>query len=115
MGRERPSEVFDVGVQHERTAMAWERTAISMLANGVLLARYAADSAHWTIASIGFAQTVAGSGILLWAGFHYDQLHGPLREGESVVHPTSARIVGALAVLSIGAALTLAILVTLFA
>ena len=114
MSEPRPSEVFDVGVQHERTALAWERTAIAMLVNGILLARYAAEETHWVFASIGLAETIAGGGILIWAGFHYDQLHGPLRAGESVVHPTSTRIVGGLALLFIGASLLLAVLVSAF-
>ena len=108
-----PAQVFDTGVQHERTALAWERTAIAIMVNGVLLARYAADDGHWVLAFIGLAETIFGSGVLVWAGFHYQQLHGPLRTGQSVVHPTSARVVGAATLTFIAASLVLAVLLTL--
>lgn len=109
----RPATFFDQGVQHERTALAWERTAISMIASGLLLARYAAHTAHWTIASIGVLETMAGGGLLIWAGMRYDDLHGPLRAGEPIVHPRSARVVGMLTMLFTGTALTLALLIAL--
>jgi hypothetical protein len=43
---------------------------------------------------IGFAQVFFGGGLLIWAGYHYDELHGPLRAGESPVHPGATRAVG---------------------
>ena len=110
--RSKPGEVFDPGVQHERTALAWERTAIAIMVNGVLLARYAAQDTHWTIAFMGLAETVAGGGLLVWAGLHYEDLHGPLRSGQSVVHPTSTRIVGTLATFFMGVSMLLVILET---
>lgn len=100
------------GVAHERTAQAWERTAIAMMANGILLARFAGTTAHWTIATIGLGETAVGAGLLVWAGFHYDELHGPIRAGDPVIHPTSTRVVGSLALLFIGASLLLALLLT---
>ena len=33
---DRPSTVFDAGLQHERTALAWERTAISTMVRPML-------------------------------------------------------------------------------
>lgn len=106
----RPDSHFDAGLQHERTALAWERTAISMLVAGVLLGRYAAQDAHYTIAFVGILQVAAGGALLLWASFHYDQLHGPLRSGDPVVHPVAARYVGVLTVAFTGFAFGLAAL-----
>lgn len=110
-GPGRPDRYFDVGLQHERTALAWERTAIAMMVAGVILARYAAVDAHPGIAVIGVAQIAVGGTVLLWAAWHYEDLHGPLREGNPVVHPIAARIVGLAVVGFSTVALVLAILV----
>ena len=108
----RPDKVFDAGLQHERTALAWERTAIAVMVAGVLLARYAAQTVHYSIAFMGIAQVVVGALLLIWSGRHYEDLHGPLRAGESPVHPTAARIVGIATVVFSGFGLALAILIT---
>jgi uncharacterized membrane protein YidH (DUF202 family) len=92
---DRPERVFDDGLQHERTALAWERTAISTMVGGVLLARYAAGALHWGFAAFGLATVVSGGVLLVWSARHYDDLHGPLRAGESPVHPGAVRVVGA--------------------
>ena len=100
---DRPTEVFDPMLQHERTALAWERTAIATMVTGTLLARYAVGI-HPALAAIGVAQVVLGGLLLAWAGRHYDDLHAPLRAGESPVHPGAARVVGATTVVFTGAA-----------
>lgn len=109
----RPDQVFDPGLQHERTALAWERTAIASMVAGVLEARYAAQSLHLVFAALGLGMVVFGAGLLLWSGSHYDDLHGPLRSGDSPVHPTAARRVGAVAVAFTGVALALAVVIAL--
>lgn len=108
--RERPTERFDVGLQHERTALAWERTAIATMVAGVILARYAAGASHPGLAVVGLLQVAAGAVILVWAGWHYDELHGPLRRGVGVVHPTAARFVGLSTVAFSGLALMVAVI-----
>lgn len=109
--RPRPERIFDPGLQHERTALAWERTAIAVMVAGVLLARFTAETVHVTIAVVGIAQVVIGAVILLWAGRHYDDLHGPLRDGESPVHPMATRMVGFATVVFTGFALMLSVLI----
>ena len=109
----RPERVFDEGLQHERTALAWERTAIAVMVAGVLLARYAASTGHYTIAFVGIGQVVVGAILMVWSGRHYDELHGPLRAGQSPVHPTATRIVGAATVGFSGIALALAVMIAL--
>ena len=79
---------------------------------GVLLGRYGAQDAHFAIALVGFLQVAIGGGVLVWAGFHYDDLHGPLREGASVVHPQAARLIGLTTVVFSSFALLLAVLLT---
>ena len=110
---ERPPNVFDVGLQHERTALAWERTAIASMVAGVLLARYAADSLPYGYAGFGIAQVVLGGALLVWSARHYDELHGPLRVGESPVHPDAARVIGLGTVVFTGVSLTLALVIAL--
>ena len=107
----RPSTVFDRGLQHERTTLAWERTAIAGMVAGVLMARYASQSLHDAFAFVGLAEVVAGAALLLWSAKHYDDLHGPLRSGRSPVHPTATRVVGVGAVCFTGAGLVLAVII----
>jgi hypothetical protein len=80
---------------------------------GVLLARFAAASVHYTIAAVGVLQVVLAGALLVWAGRHYDDLHGPLREGASPVHPGATRLVGLSTVVFSGFALGLAVLIAL--
>jgi uncharacterized membrane protein YidH (DUF202 family) len=110
---DRPKEVFDAGLQHERTALAWERTAIAAMVAGVLMARYAAESVHFAFAFVGIAQVVVGAVILVWTGLHYDDLHGPLRAGQSPVHPTAARVIGVGTIVFTGFAGLLAVAIAL--
>ncbi len=106
-----PPEVFDDGLQHERTALAWERTAIAVIVAGTLLGRYGASAGHSLLGFTGGIEVLFGGGLLVWSGFHYNELHGPLRRGEAVVHPRATMLVGAVSVFFCGAAALLAFLV----
>lgn len=108
----RPVTVFDPMAQHERTSLAWERTAISMMVAGLLLGRHAA-TLHPALSWIGIAQVVFGSGLLIWSGRHYDDLHGPLRAGISPVHVAGARWIGASTTAFIGIATIIAVVIAL--
>jgi len=90
---ERPDAVFDPLLQHERTALAWERTAIASMVAGLLFVRVSTDW-HLALTVIGFAQVIVGAAILVWAGYHYDELHGPLRAGQSPISPNATVVVG---------------------
>ena len=113
MSTDRPDRVFDPGLQHERNALAWERTAIATMVAGVLLARYTAESLHPSVAAVGLAQVVVGGAVLVWAGRRYEDLHGPLRAGQSPVHPNAARLVGFSTITFTGAASVLATVIAL--
>ncbi len=106
---DRPTHVFDTGLQHERTSLAWERTAISMVVAGLVLARFAASEGFWLLAAGGMAQVVFGAVLLVWSGSHYEELHGVLRDGTDVVHPSAARWVGLATIAGTGAGLIAAI------
>lgn len=109
MNDRRPIEVFDAGLQHERTSLAWERTAISMMVAGLVLSRFAANEAFWLLAVGGMLQVVFGAALLVWSGVHYEDLHGTLRRGADVVHPSATRWVGLATIAGTGAGLVAAI------
>ena len=105
-------ELDKPGLQPERNALAWARPAISLLLPGAVPARAGSKGGHWAIALAGLVQTVIGSAVPVWAGFHYRHLHGPNEHGgDRVVHPGAARAVGwttvALTAVSVVAAVAL--------
>lgn len=99
----------DGGLQQERTALAWERTAISMMVAGVLLAHFAAREGYLVIAVAGIAQTILGGALLMWTTHHYIGNQIPIEAGEDIVHPGAARLVGLGTVVFSGVGLSLAI------
>ncbi|NOX29776.1 MAG: DUF202 domain-containing protein [Actinobacteria bacterium] len=108
--RVRPwGHVIDNGLQHERTALAWERTAISMMVMGVLVTRFASQEQVWLIAVAGLIQTIVAAAFLVWTGQHYEDLHGRLTDGTNIISPTATRIVGVITVVFIGVAFGLAV------
>lgn len=109
MNDARPTTVFDPGLQHERTSLAWERTAISMMVAGLVLSRFAATEGFWLLAAGGLIQVVVGAALLVWSGAHYEELHGALRRGSDVVHPTATRWVGLVTITATGAGLVAAV------
>lgn len=111
MNDHRPSVVFDTGLQHERTSLAWERTAISMVVAGLVLSRFAATESFWLLAAGGMVQVTFGAALLVWSGVHYEDLHGTLRRGADVVHPAATRWVGLATITGTGAGLVAAIVV----
>jgi hypothetical protein len=63
----RPAQVFDPMLQHERTALAWERTAIASMVAGTLLARQAATLGR-PLGALGVLQVAFGAALLVWTG-----------------------------------------------
>jgi uncharacterized membrane protein YidH (DUF202 family) len=112
--RARPATTFDGGLQHERTALAWERTAVATMVAGVILGRFAAIHEYWAFAALGLLQTAFGGGLLVWAAAHSENPHGVLQAGDDVVHPVAARVVGTVTVVTVGAALAMSVAVALF-
>lgn len=91
---DRPARPYSGELQHERTALAWERTAFSMMGVGVVLARFASTQGLDVIAFVGLIVVAVGVGIILWASLHYESRHDALLRDEDVAHPAAARVVG---------------------
>lgn len=87
---------------------------MSMMIVGILLARLAALDGYFAIATVGLLQTVFGGGILVWAGWHYDELHGPRRRGVDPVRLGAARLLGVSTMAFTGISLVLATLVVMW-
>jgi uncharacterized membrane protein YidH (DUF202 family) len=103
----RPARHFDPGVQHERTALAWERTGLAAILAGAGLARVASTHFHYVLGTIGAVWVAIGGLVLFWSSWRYEALHGPLRAGDSPVHPSMARFVGVTTIGFIGFSLVL--------
>jgi uncharacterized membrane protein YidH (DUF202 family) len=106
-------ELVDPGVQQERTALAWERTAIATMVAGIILARVASDSGLWLVATLGLVHVAIGGFTLIWASRRYDDLHAPIVNDTEVVHPTAARVVGLTTISLTVVAISLAVLIAL--
>ncbi len=109
----RPADSIGGGLQHERTALAWERTAIAMMVTGVLIARYTADALHPAVGLFGIAETVGGGLLLYWAGVHDRELHDPTEPASAVPKVWLTQIVGLATVLFCGVATLLAAVIAL--
>lgn len=95
-----PHEVFDLGLQQERTGLAWLRTGVTIAVAGAIYLRAAA------VASLHVLWHVPGA-VVLGLGFvtvylgrrRYDELHEELREdGASAI---SDRLAPAIAVVTV--------------
>lgn len=85
--------LFDPMTPPERTSMAWERTAFSGMAVGLLMTRLGA-SLHLALGLLGIAQVCVSAALLLWTGKRYRDLHGRLRAGGVATHPRAVAAVG---------------------
>ena len=100
----RPDYVFDAAVQHERTALAWERTAVALIVAGALMLKHGVDVGAAWAEVLGLLTVTSAAFILLWASNRYESLHRALRSSSDITYPTMIATVAALtSVLSAGA------------
>lgn len=90
----------DGGLAEERTSLAWERSAFSMVVVGTLLARISLDRGLPIAAGAAVTQAVLGLGVLVWSSSgSFDR--APPRseidpfEGPALLHPVAAWLLGA--------------------
>jgi len=98
-------------LQPERTALAWERTAIAMMVAGVLFIRHATINSHPVVSVVGLLQTLLGAAVLVWTGLNYDDLGHQLRDETSVTRHAATSFLGLATLLFIGASLVLTIVI----
>ena len=100
--------VHDLGLQLERTTLAWDRTALAFLANGLLITRLA-DEATW-VRGLAFAVVALAAVPLLAGRSRYLRRDRALREGRSARSAGGMAAVGlaaiAVSVLALTAVLT---------
>lgn len=99
------------GLQHERTTLAWERTAFSLMGVGVVLGRFAAVNDVLLAEVVALPLVVLGAALLVWAGAFYERRAEHIDARHDVAHPAAARLVGTVAVATTGASLLAGIVV----
>ncbi len=78
------SQLMDIGAQAERTALAWQRTGIGMMATGALLVRWNVE--QHVPAWPGFLLSViAGLAILVLVPHRYHRILRTVRAGHTPV------------------------------
>lgn len=90
------------GLQQERTALAWERTAFSVMGVGLVLARFSAFHDQFVLVAAALVLVALGAGLLVWAGIHYEDRLDLVHHGRDVLHPGAARYAGVVAVAASG-------------
>lgn len=103
----RPADSVGGGLQHERTALAWERTAFSIMVAGILLARFLSSRGPAMLGGLGVAATVGGGALLLWANRNHAMLHDPTLPASAVPQVRLTRLIGSAAVAITGVALVM--------
>lgn len=86
----------DAGLQLERTTLAWDRTALAFLVNGLLITRLSGD-ATW-VRGIGFAAVALAAVPLLAGRSRYLRRDLALREGRSARSTRGMAAVGLAAI-----------------
>lgn len=101
------------GVPHERTGLAWQRTAIAAMVAGVAFTRVVTTQGPAVLGLAGIVWVLGGGMLLNWAASNDSLLRDPQRPAAAVPQVALTRVVGlsttALALLS----LVVALIVTL--
>lgn len=92
-----PDGVLDLGLQHERTALSWDRTALALIVVGALVIRGTRElGLVWGLP--GYLTVLAGA-LVLWAGSrHRRRRERDLRAGYSPVRTRLVALTGGVAV-----------------
>ncbi len=89
-----PEEVFDPGLQQERTALAWDRTGVAILVAAAVMLRDAVVNGLVVFIAVASAFIGVGAVVLVVAYLRYGALHATLRRAGTVAEPILVRVVG---------------------
>ncbi len=84
-----------------------------MMGTGLVLARFSALEGLELLSGAALVVVVAASGLLVWAGVHYEDRLDLVHHGHGVVHPGVVRYVGLVAVIATSLCLAAGLLATL--
>ncbi|HEY8480037.1 MAG TPA: DUF202 domain-containing protein [Spirillospora sp.] len=102
-----PERLWDPGAQPERTALAWSRTALALIAGGLVCVRVAPSApGAWLAAAV----VCGGAALLLrlgWTSFHLRRRRLPA--GGGAAHPGPVLATASLTVLLAVVAILLAL------
>ena len=105
----RPRELFDPGLQLERTQLAWRRTALAAAVNAALIAKLAATTA---LPAAGYVLSgllaVVAAGALTWGEASYGPRRRALLAGRPAARATALRALWAGCLISAAAAILVA-------
>ena len=111
-GRSDPAEIWDEGLQNERTSLAWTRSILSCFGCALLLARLAANTSWILGASLAFAALALALAAVQVSARRYRKAASALSAGQPLPDGTLPAIIVAL-VLLIGSAAAVLIVVQL--
>jgi len=91
-----PSEQFEDGLQRERTALAWTRTALALIVASSVLLRYL-GAPYFGLAYVPAYVTLVAGIVVLWLAARDDRLQGKDAAGAAQLRPSRAWTVGVIA------------------
>lgn len=105
------TDIFDTGLQPERTALAWRRTGLALLAGSLVGSRILPQLLGPWAALLGLVGVTAAALLLIGIHRRYRDHHGSLMERGDRVPLAGGWLMAAVALFSLGAGVVSALVV----